>query len=125
MRRFPAGAIERRTDDDTILYSAIYVSAHFIEPCSEVDISFPQAGWVVHPDTSAATDDNLLPITLTGYDRTDEDLDVVRLQYRATGGDGAWIAIGENRQPAKPRRQYCPGTRCAAVLRASTGTRWG
>jgi len=90
-----AGIIGAVPDEDTILYSAIYVSAHFIKPCSEVDISFPQAGWVIHPDTSASTNDDLLPITLTGYDRTDEDLDVVRLQYRATGGDGAWINIGK------------------------------
>ncbi len=90
-----AGNLGITPDDDTILYSAIYVSAHFIEPCSEVDISFPQAGWVIHPDTSAATNDDLLNITLTGYDRNDLDLDVVRLQYRATGGDGAWINIGK------------------------------
>lgn len=90
-----AGNLGIVPDEDTILYSAIYISAHFIKPCSEVDISFPQAGWVVHPDTSALTDDDLLPITLSGYDRNDLDLDVVKLQYRATGGDGAWINIGK------------------------------
>jgi hypothetical protein len=97
-----AGNLGITPDDDTILYSAIYVSAHFIKPCSEVDISFPQAGWVIHPDTSAATNDDLLPITLTGYDRTDLDLDVVRLQYRAIGGDGAWINIGKTSNLQNP-----------------------
>lgn len=91
-----AGQIGLVPDEDTILYSAIYISAHFIKPCSEVEITVPQQDWVVHPDNNPATNDNILKITLSGYDKDDTDLDVIRVQYRPVGGDGAWINIGDD-----------------------------
>ena len=61
----------------------------FIEPCSPVDIGFPLPGWVITPGN-----DNLT-ITLVEYDKDDVDLELIRVQYRRTQGDGAWINIEE------------------------------
>ncbi|MCK6693139.1 MAG: LamG domain-containing protein, partial [Thermoanaerobaculia bacterium] len=80
-------------DNDPILYSAVYLTVQFEEPCSEVDISFPQNGWVIKPDPVNQATQDILPITISGYDKTDADLLGVRLQYRPTDGDGAWINI--------------------------------
>jgi len=80
-------------DDDTILYSAHYVSAHFIRPCSEVDINVPEQGWVVFPDPLTPGPDDERRITVSGYDTTTTDFQLIRVQYRRTDGDGAWINI--------------------------------
>jgi hypothetical protein len=71
-------------------YKAYFIDVVFTEPCSSVDIGLPQQDWVVTPD-----DDNTLSITLNRFDRTDPDLDLIRVQYRPSGGDGNWINIAE------------------------------
>ncbi len=71
-------------------YDGMEVSAFFLEPCSPIDIGFPLQDWVVTPD-----DGNILFITLNEYIYNDPDLDIVRVQYRRTGGDGSWINIAE------------------------------
>lgn len=86
-----AGIIGHVPDTAVTLYSAIYISAHFIKPCSEVEISKPEQDWML---TSASDDPNVLPIRLSGYDRDDPDLSVMRLQYRFP--DGGWINIGND-----------------------------
>ncbi len=84
-------------DLEPYLYSAVYLTVHFEEPCSEVDISFPQNGWVVKPDPQNATIQDILDITIGGYDKNDADLIGIRPQYRREGGDGAWFnMIGAN-----------------------------
>lgn len=64
------------------------VIVNFIEPCSSVDINNPQQGWVQTP-----ADGLLRPISLFDYDINDPDLDLVRVQYRRTQGNGVWINI--------------------------------
>ncbi|MEK7257388.1 MAG: Ig-like domain-containing protein, partial [Bacteroidota bacterium] len=66
------------------------MDVHFLEPCSEVEVGFPLPGWVVTPG-----DGNILNITVNDYDITDPDLELVRVQWRRTNGDGAWINIAE------------------------------
>ncbi|MCC6461155.1 MAG: T9SS type A sorting domain-containing protein [Saprospiraceae bacterium] len=86
-----AAALGFIPDNETFLYSANYLAVEFVEPCSEVDISFPFDGWVVKPDTIGNPD--LLPITVYGYNKNDPDFLGIRLQYRPSNGDGAWINI--------------------------------
>ncbi len=71
-------------------FEGMEISAFFLEPCSPIDIGFPLQDWVVTPD-----DGNILFITLNEYIYDDPDLDIVRVQYRRTGGDGSWINIAE------------------------------
>jgi hypothetical protein len=70
-------------------YKEVNLSAHFVEPCSPIDISFPAQNYVVTPGN-----ENLF-VTLSEYDNQDSDLEVVRLQYRPIPGDGSWINILE------------------------------
>ncbi|MEY3368150.1 MAG: hypothetical protein RI973_1305, partial [Bacteroidota bacterium] len=63
---------------------------YFLEPCSPVNVSFPLEGWVVTPASG-----NILNISLAEYDKADPDLELIRVQYRRTVGDGAWINIAE------------------------------
>ncbi|MFT4532664.1 MAG: hypothetical protein ACI9P5_000008 [Saprospiraceae bacterium] len=66
------------------------VNVNFVEPCSSVDISSPAQDWVVTPFSGP-----VLPINLVDYDVNDLDLDLMRLQYRRSQGDGSWINIAE------------------------------
>jgi len=75
------------------LYSAVYISANFIRPCSEVKINVPEQDWVVFPDPLTAGNDDIRRITVSGYDTTSTDFQLIRLQYRRSNGDGAWINI--------------------------------
>jgi Concanavalin A-like lectin/glucanases superfamily len=75
------------------LYSAVYISAHFIRPCSEVKINVPQQNWVVFPDTFPNTDDDVVQITVSGYDTLATDFKEIRVQYHRVDGDGAWNEI--------------------------------
>ncbi|MES2516678.1 MAG: LamG domain-containing protein [Bacteroidota bacterium] len=75
---------------DSLFVSSLAFGVNFIEPCSRVDIGFPLQDWVVTPAA-----ENKLSITLNEYDKADEDLKLIRLQYRPIGGDGSWININE------------------------------
>ncbi|MEP6792854.1 MAG: LamG-like jellyroll fold domain-containing protein, partial [Saprospiraceae bacterium] len=75
------------------LYSAVYVSAHFIRPCSEVNINVPEQDWVIFPDPLTPGPDDVRRITVSGYDTTKIDFQLIRVQYRRADGDGAWINI--------------------------------
>lgn len=88
-----ANALGILPDDDKILYSAQYISAHFIKPCSEVEISVPEQDWVIFPDPNTPGDDNLMRITVSGYNKQNTDFEKIRVQYRRSDGDGAWINI--------------------------------
>lgn len=76
--------------DLTKFYKEIRLNAEFLEPCSPIDISFPMQDFVVTPD-----DNNQAVITLVDYINDDPDLNMVRVQYRRTGGDGSWINVQE------------------------------
>jgi hypothetical protein len=75
------------------LYSAVYISAHFIRPCSEVKINVPEQNWVVFPDNIANTNENIRRITVSDYNLKETDFKEIKVQYRRTNGDGAWIEI--------------------------------
>jgi hypothetical protein len=75
---------------DSLFVSSLEFGANFIEPCSRVDIGFPLQDWVITPAA-----ENKLSVTLNEYDKADEDLKLIRLQYRPIGGDGSWININE------------------------------
>lgn len=74
---------------DGNISDTVMVSAHFVEPCSSVDISSPANNWVLTP-----ADNGVLPIVITGYDETDPDLELIRIQYRAQGS-ASWLNIKE------------------------------
>jgi hypothetical protein len=78
---------------DPKFFSPIYLGAHFIRPCSEVAINVPEQDWVVFPNPLTPGNDDDLRITVSGYDTTVTDFQLVRVQYRRSDGDGAWINI--------------------------------
>jgi hypothetical protein len=71
-------------------YKEFLLDVEFIEPCSPIDIGFPQQDWVLTPASG-----DVQFITLNNYEYQDPDLELVRVQYRRTGGDGSWINIAE------------------------------
>jgi hypothetical protein len=79
-----------KTEDLRKFYKEYKLNVEWVEPCSPIGISFPMQDWVMTP-----ADGNNLFITLNEYIYDDPDLDIVRVQYRRTGGDGAWINIAE------------------------------
>ncbi len=62
----------------------------FIEPCSPVEVGFPLQDWV-----HLAASGTFMNITINDYNKADPDLELVRVQYRRSQGDGAWINIAE------------------------------
>jgi Concanavalin A-like lectin/glucanases superfamily/Secretion system C-terminal sorting domain len=78
---------------DPNFFSPIYLGAHFIRPCSEVNITVPEQDWVLFPDPLTPGPDDIRRITVSGYDTTEVDFQLIRVQYRRTDGDGAWINI--------------------------------
>lgn len=79
--------------DDPAFYDPVALYAHFIRPCSEVDINVPEQNWVVFPNPLTTGDDDIRQITVSGFDTTATDFKLIRAQYRPVGGDGAWINI--------------------------------
>lgn len=71
-------------------YKQFYLNVEFLEPCSTVDIGFPMPNWVQNPVMG-----DVLNINLNNYINDDPDLELLRVQYRRTGGDGAWINIAD------------------------------
>jgi hypothetical protein len=78
---------------DPKFFSPIYLGVHFIRPCSEVNINVPEPDWVIFPNPLTPGPDDELRITVSGYDTTVTDFKLVRLQYRRSNGDGAWLNI--------------------------------
>ncbi|TXB63176.1 LamG-like jellyroll fold domain-containing protein [Phaeodactylibacter luteus] len=79
-----------RAGVNPLFYKELELDVYFLEPCSEVNISAPMQDWVITPQ-----DQDTLFITLNGYDKNDDDLVLIRLQYRPEVGDGSWINIAE------------------------------
>ncbi len=71
-------------------YKSINISAHFLEPCSPIELGFPLENWVWQQ-----ADGQFMFITLNEFNRNDPDLVLIRVQYRRKFGDGAWINIVE------------------------------
>ncbi len=79
-----------KKEDLAKFYKEYRVNVEFLEPCSPIDITFPMQDWVITPANNEA-----LNITLNNYIYDDPDLELVRVQYRRTGGDGTWTNIAE------------------------------
>jgi hypothetical protein len=73
--------------DDNFSQSLLF-DVHYLQPCSEVEVTFPMDNWVLLP----AGGPNF-SITTALYDVNDPELELIRVQYRRTNGDGAWINI--------------------------------
>ena len=73
---------------DSTFYPSILLNVEFLEPCSPVDVSSPSPGWV-HLQSSGPN----LSIEIFDYDKDDEDLESISVQFRRTQGDGDWITI--------------------------------
>jgi hypothetical protein len=69
-------------------YKQFNLRVEFQEPCSPIDIGFPFQDWVQTPNMG----DNLT-ISLNSFNNEDSDLELIRVQWRRTGGDGAWVNI--------------------------------
>lgn len=80
-------------DDDPAFYDPVALYAHFIRPCSEVDINVPEENWVLFPNPLTSGDDDIRQITVSGFDTTATEFKLIRAQYRPAFGDGAWINI--------------------------------
>ncbi len=78
--------------DDTKFFSGIYLGVDFIRPCSEVAVNVPEQNWVVL-NNDPIQPGTLRRITVSGYDLNSTDFQLVRVQYRRTDGDGAWLNI--------------------------------
>ena len=85
--------VRLQSECDDMISTSQFISAHFTRPCSEVDINVPQQGWVIFPDPNTPGSDDILRITVSGYDTSATDFQLIRLQYRPSDGDGAWINI--------------------------------
>ena len=77
-------------DPDDEFYDEIEFDVYFLEPCSMVSTTFPLQDWVLLPANG-----NILNVTVAEYDINDTDLELMRVQYRRSQGDGAWINIAE------------------------------
>jgi len=78
---------------DPKFFSPLYLGVHFIRPCSEVNINVPEQDWVIFPDPLTPGPDDERRITVSGYDTLVTDFKLIRVQYRRSDGDGAWINI--------------------------------
>lgn len=86
---------------DSMFFSSINLGVDFIRPCSEVRINVPEQNWVV------INNDSIQPgtkrrITVSGYDLSSTDFQLIRVQYRRTDGNGAWINIVDTFQRYNP-----------------------
>jgi hypothetical protein len=86
-------ALSLPLDGDEKFFSYIDLGVNFIRPCSEVNINVPEQNWVVFPDPLTPGPDDERRITVSGYDTTVTDFQLVRVQYRRSNGDGTWINI--------------------------------
>ncbi|TNE59824.1 MAG: T9SS type A sorting domain-containing protein [Bacteroidetes bacterium] len=80
-------------ESDTVYFSHLFLGAHFIRPCSEVEINVPEQDWVIFPDPLTPGSDDTMRITVSRYDTSETEFQLIRLQYRHSNGDGAWINI--------------------------------
>jgi hypothetical protein len=73
--------------DDPIVGDTIYVSAHFLPSCSEVDIQYPLNQWVMNNSYN-----DTLPIVIDGYDINYNGLEKISLEVKKSSVS-TWIPI--------------------------------
>lgn len=78
-------AINGELDEE--IYKELSFNVYFVEPCSNVEIGYPQEGHTITPGNE------ILGISLGDYNEDDPDLHYIAVQYRRIPGDGAWINI--------------------------------
>ncbi|MBL7795860.1 MAG: choice-of-anchor D domain-containing protein, partial [Saprospiraceae bacterium] len=78
--------------NDAKFISLLNLGVDFIRPCSEVAVSVPEQNWVVL-NNDPIQPGTIRRITVSGYDLNSTDFQLVRVQYRRSDGDGAWINI--------------------------------
>ena len=78
--------------NDSKFFSPLYLGVDFIRPCSEVAINVPEQNWVVI-NNDPVQPGTIRRITVSGYDLNSTDFQLVRVQYRRSDGDGAWINL--------------------------------
>ncbi|MBK9337216.1 MAG: T9SS type A sorting domain-containing protein [Lewinellaceae bacterium] len=78
--------------NDSKFFSPLFLGVDFIRPCSEVNINVPEQNWVVL-NNDPVQPGTIRRITVSGYDLNSTDFQLVRVQYRRTDGDGAWINL--------------------------------
>lgn len=79
-------------DNDPKFFSTLFLGVDFIRPCSEVSINVPEQNFVV------LQNDPLQPgtirnITVSNYNLNASDFQLIRVQYRKSGGNGTWKNI--------------------------------
>jgi Concanavalin A-like lectin/glucanases superfamily/Secretion system C-terminal sorting domain len=89
-------------DTASFLYSAVYVSAFFIRPCSEVVINEPEQNFVIFPDPLTSGTDIVKKVVVSGYN-TDPKFKSLSLQHRRSNGDGTWIAFSGISEKYNPK----------------------
>jgi len=74
--------LESRCDND--VFSEVFVSAHFVPSCSEVELSAPLNNWVFNNNSAYNTDGtiNTLPIQLASFDVGFNTFKKIDLEYR-------------------------------------------
>lgn len=77
---------------DTLFFSSISLGVDFIRPCSEVTVNVPEQNWVVI-NNDPLQPGTLRRITVSGYDLNSPDFQLIRVQYRRSNGNGAWINL--------------------------------
>ncbi len=75
---------------DSLFEKHMFFNAHFIPSCSAVEIGSPNIDWVITPATG-----DTMSITINGFDTLDLDLQMVKVQFRRIGGNGAWVNIAD------------------------------
>ncbi|MBK9337220.1 MAG: T9SS type A sorting domain-containing protein [Lewinellaceae bacterium] len=78
--------------DDAKFISIFNLGVDFIRPCSEVAVNVPEQNWVVL-NNDPIQPGTIRRITVSGYDLNSPDFQLVRVQYRRSDGDGAWINL--------------------------------
>lgn len=108
-------ALSLDIEEDEKFFSGVELSVHFIRPCSEVTMNVPEQNWVV--DKNGSPD---LPITVTGYDLSNTDFQLIRVQYRRSDGDGTWINLPQPYLSAKYNPNWSGYTNQSALGPAFT-----
>jgi hypothetical protein len=85
-------ALSLPLDNDPKFFSQIKIGVDFIRPCSEVNINVPTQGFVVLTNDPVETGTERR-ITVSGYNKNEPTFERVRVQYRRSDGDGAWLNI--------------------------------
>ena len=73
-------------------FSTLTIDAHFVPTAGKVNISSPGDKWVVNTESPKDSTGHYLPVTIDGFDVTQENFDHIELQYKlSTQGDKEWV----------------------------------